>query len=175
MGAEVRAHRIDRLANPVVETEWMKVMEDKERRHEIVVRHPPAQLAVVAGEFEHAGKAASVELGDETDDILHLLPCPQVEGRLEMLEELLDPIAGGPEVDGCRALVGFAGDDDQPSTLGSIVGECSLRSTFPLPRYMCTPHGRHGSKLRTARMMSMPLKLSIEFSSKIGVFITASS
>ena len=25
---------------------------------------------------------------------------------------------------------------------------------------MCTPHGRHGSKLRTARMMSMPLKLS---------------
>ena len=61
------------------------------------------------------------------------------------------------------------------STLGSIVGECSLRSTLPLPRYMWTPHGRHGSKLRTARMMSMPLKSSIEFSSKIGVFITASS
>ena len=35
---------------------------------------------------------------------------------------------------------------------------------------MCTPHGRHGSKLRTARMMSMPLKLSGPFSSKIGVF-----
>ena len=32
-----------------------------------------------------------------------------------------------------------------------------------------------GSKLRTARMMSMPLKLSGGFSSKIGVFCTASS
>src|SRR5690242_4784754 len=55
------------------------------------------------------------------------------------------------------------------------VGECAVLSTLPPPRYMCTPHGRHGSKLRTARMMSMPLKFSLEFSSKIGVFCTASS
>ncbi len=55
------------------------------------------------------------------------------------------------------------------------VGECILRRTLPLPRYMWTPHGRQGSKLRTARMMSMPLKFSRSFSSKIGVFITASS
>ena len=41
--------------------------------------------------------------------------------------------------------------------------------------YMCTPHGRHGSNERTARMMSMPLNLSGPFSSKIGVFCTASS
>jgi hypothetical protein len=34
---------------------------------------------------------------------------------------------------------------------------------------MWTPHGRHGSKLRTARMMSMPLKFSRELSSKTGV------
>ena len=40
---------------------------------------------------------------------------------------------------------------------------------------MCTPHGRHGSKLRTDRMMSMPLKFSSVFSSKMGVFTTASS
>ena len=59
--------------------------------------------------------------------------------------------------------------------MGTPVGECSLRSTFPSPRYMWTPHGRQGSKLRTARMMSMPLKSSIAFSSKIGVFMTASS
>jgi hypothetical protein len=54
-------------------------------------------------------------------------------------------------------------------------GECTFCSTFPPPRYMWTPHGRHGSKLRTARMMSIPLKFSGEFSSKIGVFWTASS
>ena len=37
------------------------------------------------------------------------------------------------------------------------------------------PHGMQGSKLRTVRIMSMPLKLSGPFSSKIGVCITASS
>ena len=55
------------------------------------------------------------------------------------------------------------------------MGEWRVSSTLPLPRYMWTPHGRHGSKLRTARMMSMPLNLSGPFSSKIGVFCTASS
>jgi hypothetical protein len=55
------------------------------------------------------------------------------------------------------------------------IGEWWVSSTFPLPRYMWTPQGRQGSKLRTARMMSMPLNLSGPFSSKIGVFCTASS
>ena len=57
----------------------------------------------------------------------------------------------------------------------TVIGECTLSSILPLPRYMCTPQGRHGSKLRTARMMSMPLNDSGGFSSKIGVFCTASS
>ena len=43
----------------------------------------------------------------------------------------------------------------------SVAGECILCSGLPSPRYMCTPQGRHGSKLRTARMMSMPLKSSV--------------
>ena len=48
-------------------------------------------------------------------------------------------------------------------------------STFP-SRGTCAPRrAGTGSKLRTARMMSMPLKCSRSFSSKIGVFITASS
>src|ERR1043166_6085453 len=55
------------------------------------------------------------------------------------------------------------------------MGTCRVSSSFPLPVYMCTPHGRQGSKLRTARMMSTPLNLSGPFSSKIGVFCTASS
>src|ERR1700761_1872861 len=55
------------------------------------------------------------------------------------------------------------------------IGECTVFKVLPLPRYMWTPHGRHGSKLRTVRIMSMPLKFSGPFSSKIGVFCTASS
>ena len=57
----------------------------------------------------------------------------------------------------------------------NAAGVCTRSSSLPLPRYMWTPHGRHGSKLRTARMMSMPLNRSGGFSSKIGVFCTASS
>ena len=38
----------------------------------------------------------------------------------------------------------------------SIDGDVVRISGFPLPVYMCTPHGRQGSNLRTARMMSMP-------------------
>src|SRR5207249_173328 len=80
--------------------------------------------------------------------------------------------AGLPRVRGSRARV--------PawvvySIVLSIVGECRFSSTLPLPRYMCTPHGRHGSKLRTVRMMSMPLNVSGGFSSKMGVPCTASS
>ena len=40
------------------------------------------------------------------------------------------------------------------------IGTCLVSRTLPLPRYMWTPQGRQGSKLRTARMMSMPLNLS---------------
>ena len=61
------------------------------------------------------------------------------------------------------------------SPVSDWVGECSLSSDLPSPRYMCTPHGRQGSKLRTVRMMSMPLKFSRSFSSKIGWPCTASS
>ena len=57
----------------------------------------------------------------------------------------------------------------------SAVGVWTTFRTDPLPPYMCTPHGRHGSNERTARMMSIPLKFSGPFSSKIGVFCTASS
>src|SRR4051812_4805018 len=55
------------------------------------------------------------------------------------------------------------------------LGACCTRSSFPPPRYMCTPHGKQGSKLRTVRMMSTPLNLSRPFSSNSGMFCTASS
>src|SRR6185503_17228929 len=68
-----------------------------------------------------------------------------------------------------------AGDLDDPPVHASPVGVCTTFLTRPPPRYMCTPQGRQGSKLRTARMMSMPLNVSGPFSSKMGVFCTASS
>src|SRR6185436_3267617 len=55
------------------------------------------------------------------------------------------------------------------------MGECRTEISLPGPRYMCTPQGRQGSKLRTVRMMSIPLKFSGPFSSNSGVFCTASS
>ncbi len=54
------------------------------------------------------------------------------------------------------------------------VGVWTTLRTVPRP-YICTPHGRHGSNEWTARMMSIPLNFSGPFSSKIGVFSTASS
>src|SRR6185312_15327318 len=61
------------------------------------------------------------------------------------------------------------------SPVSDWVGECSTSSFLPPPRYMCTPHGRQGSKLRTVRITSMPLKCSRSLSSKIGWPCTASS
>src|SRR5690348_6115361 len=55
------------------------------------------------------------------------------------------------------------------------IGTCRTSSSLASPLNMWTPHGRQGSKLRTARMMSTPLNLFGPFSSKIGVFCTASS
>ena len=64
-----------------------------------------------------------------------------------------------------------SGTPTSVETRGGAGGEWSFFRVLPLPRYMWTPQGRHGSKLRTARMMSMPLNLSRSFSSKIGVFM----
>src|ERR1035438_5018945 len=77
-----------------------------------------------------------------------------------------------------RKLPAFVADAAQAHFLANpskAFGVCISFNTFPPPRYMCTPQGKHGSKLRTARIMSMPLNVSGPFSSKMGVFCTASS
>ena len=84
-------------------------------------------------------------LAVEVDDGLHRLDRTRIV--LDRLEELLDPL-----------------DVHVEPPIPSI-GECTRFSVLPLPRYMWTPHGRHGSKLRTVRMMSIPRKLSRSFSS----------
>src|ERR1700734_937651 len=96
---------------------------------------------------------------------LHQLPSGGARARirpgLEALNQSINPLESALELraHGCT-----------PN-----IGEWCVSSVFPLPRYMWTPQGRHGSKLRTARMVSIPLNLSGPFSSKIGVFCTASS
>ncbi len=173
MGAEVGPHRVEGAAHPVLQPERVEVVEDKQGCDEVVVGQAFAQRRVLSGQLQDAGQAAAVELGDQADDVLHLLEGAAVEGRFEVTEELLDPVADDSEVNGWSQ--GPPSVLVDQSRLGMPLGECSLRSTLPLPRYMWTPQGRHGSKLRTARMMSIPLKSSIPFSSKIGVFMTASS
>src|SRR5579862_4638131 len=103
------------------------------------------------------------------DDLFDSFPHRRTRHRANLLEQRLDSCAQLAQL-----LLIFA-TTHQSSTVFIIVGEWIFFSTFPLPTYMCTPHGRHGSKLRTVRIMSMPLNLSGPFSSKIGVFCTASS
>ena len=38
----------------------------------------------------------------------------------------------------------WAGTGGQVESV-TVMGECTFSSTLPLPRYMCTPQGRHGS------------------------------
>src|SRR4029078_9054325 len=57
---------------------------------------------------------------------------------------------------------GSVGGAIRYSPVTDWVGECSRSSVFPLPRYMCTPHGRPGSKLRTGATTSPPRKTRVE-------------
>ena len=101
-------------------------------------------------------QALAVELHDRRDQLVGDRAGLEVLDLLELRRELLDPRDQ------------FVGGQHIP------VGVWTTLRTLPFP-YMCTPQGRHGSKLWTARMMSIPLKFSGPFSSKIGVFCTASS
>src|SRR5439155_6241306 len=100
-------------------------------------------------------------LAVEVDERLHGLDA----ARVEPFEQRLDATDQRPNLRVLHHVLPFT-----PS-----IGECTRFSVFPLPRYMCTPHGRHGSKLRTVRMMSIPRKFSWSFSSKIFCPCTASS
>ena len=112
----------------------------------------------------------AVEIGDLADQLLGALPGDGATGRSwrragsgsdRPLCASASSVAESSGSDDPAAICSFPGDG-----LGG--GVQHLQASCPSPRYMCTPHGRHGSKLRTVRMMSMPLKFSRSFSSKIG-------
>src|ERR1700757_2527789 len=124
----------------------------------------PPRLAAVAEHFDDAGQPRAVQVHQRLHEF-------ERSGARVFLRYLVDAL--NHALDLFRVRLKFAVVHLCPITPN--IGECRVSSTLPLPRYMCTPHGRQGSKLRTARMMSMPLNLSGPFSSKMGVFCTASS
>ena len=98
--AEVGTHRVEGTSHPVIEAERVEVVQDEQRRDEVVVGQPLAEVELLGRELEDARQAPAVQLGDEADDVLDLLPRARVEGRLEVPEELLDAVADDSEVDG---------------------------------------------------------------------------
>ncbi len=120
----------------------------------------------VSDDAEDALQTSSVQLENCADQLLDARLRDRVSDFVERAQEILDPL---DQLFRSLRLSCHLGSQHIP------VGVCWTFLTRPLPVYMCTPHGRHGSKERTARMMSIPLKFSGPFSSKIGVFCTASS
>src|SRR5262245_21406580 len=105
---------------------------------------------VLTRDLHHSGEARTVELDEQTHrrtrDPAHF----RIAVRIQYLQHALKLFARRPKRQGLS----------HHSARFSNVGACRVSIVLPSPRYMCTPQGRHGSKLRTARMMSMPLKLS---------------
>ena len=138
--------------------------------------HLVVEPARVVQDLQHPLEAGAVEVGDQPDQLLGPLPRHRAARRAGV-EQRVDPLPGGAQVS--RS----SGGPARPLTDAVIRlsrsrtgwASAAARASCPSPRYMCTPHGRQGSKLRTVRMMSMPLKCSRSFSSKIGWPCTASS
>ena len=131
------------------------------------------RLLAALGELaDDAREAVPVQLDDRRDELVDRAAHERVGGRLDRGGQLLDALEQLLPLGRLRALR-FDRHLRRPQL--RPVGRWTTLRTLPAPVYMCTPHGRHGSNERTARMMSMPLKFSGPFSSKIGVFWTASS
>jgi hypothetical protein len=116
------------------------------------------------------------------EDLQEALQAVAVHGR-DGAGQLLRPLTGGGGLprstradprSAARPGAGRPSCPAHPASLGRVDHRrgVHLLEHVPWPfldgMNMCTPHGRQGSKLRTVRMMSMPLKFSLEFSSKIG-------
>ncbi len=111
-----------------------------------------------------------------------------VEDERRRARQLLDHHAGGPvelleavddlaaEVEVAMAGLAEAAHECATSSHSSVhPQELISRVMMPLPVSMCVVHGMHGSKLRMARRMSMPLTWSSGTDSRIGVSTTACS
>ena len=131
-------------------------------------------LSSLVEDLDDPGQALAVHLDHRRHEVLRGPARHRVGQLLDLRGQLLDPLDQGLGADrfGLSAGIPRAPAWAQDIPVGVWV---TFRTCPPRWLYMWTPHGRHGSKLRTARMMSTPLKFSGPFSSKIGVFCTASS
>lgn len=149
----------------------VQIVQDQEARDQFVAGEARHRVAGGVGQqVEEAGQAGAVEVHEGADQFLGRLRGTRAAAGGQPVQHFLDPASGPFRVDGARG----RGGAHPPSPLRPV-GTCIDFTVLPPPTYMWTPQGRQGSKLRTARMMSMPLKFSGVFSSKIGVFCTASS
>ena len=164
VGAEVGPHALQRLAHALLHADRVQAVQQQQVLDELVARRAPSPAARPT----------------RLDDPLEPLAV-ELEQRLHGLERQLARGRVGEGLELARAAPRPArsaharSTAQPPACWPPNIGECTCLSVLPPPRYMCTPQGRHGSKDRTARMMSMPRKLSGPFSSKIGWPATASS
>ena len=155
VGLHVGPHALERLAHPVLQRDRVQPVHEQDARDRAVVEQPRLQRV-------------GALVGDGVHDPLERLAVELHQRAGELLAGLVE--LGGELSDTRQQRLGVHASSQQ-----SPVGVCITLRTLPLPVYMCTPHGRQGSNEWTARMMSTPLKSSGPFSSKIGVFWTASS
>ena len=150
VGLHVRPHAVQRLLHARLQRDRVEPVHQHQAGDDAVVDEaaPERIRALLVDGREDPLQPLAVQLHQRRGELL--------AGRPELSDELLDAALG-------------VHPQQRP------VGVCITFRTLPLPVYMCTPHGRHGSNEWTARMMSTPLKSSGPFSSKIGVFCTASS
>ena len=168
--AQVGPDAVQCGGHPCLQVLGVQPVDHQQAGHQLVrgqcVQGCAVQLAAVVEDFQDPGQSGAVQVRHLADQFLRAAAGHRPAGS-EGVEETFDPVAGLP-----RPVLARHGSY---SPVRVWVGECSFSRVWPLPRYMWTPQGRQGSKLRTVRMMSMPLKCSRSFSSKIGWPCTASS
>ena len=167
MNAEIRPQALHRPSDPGLQVFGMETMQEQDRPHLLVFREPRQGTVVCTRDNSHEPRQRDpVQVKDKLYQFARGCPGSRISELTESLNQLLDPSQCCIKT----AFVVHVSDRPTPN-----IGECTVSSVLPLPRYMWTPQGRHGSKLLTVRMISMPLNLSGPFSSKIGVPCTASS
>ena len=170
----VRAHARERLLDARLERHRVEVVDQHQAADHAVAREPEEQpfLSLLRQLADDAREPFAVQLDDRRDELVDHAADERIGRRVDGGGQLLDPLEQRLPV---GRLVPWCLDCHLGRPQLRPVGRWTTLRTRPAPVYMCTPHGRHGSNERTARMMSMPLKFSGPFSSKIGVFCTASS
>ncbi len=171
VNSKMRPQPIHRPANARFKIIRVETVQQQHGLNLLVFHQPRQNRSSVFSHGHNAhqlGQADAMQIKHKREKLTRGLFRGRIWMRVKHADQFLEPMQGMLRV------LAASGGHRYPRPTPNI-GECTVSIVLPLPRYICTPHGRHGSKLRTARMMSMPLKFSGPFSSKIGVPVIASS